>query len=663
MQMKHADSLTNAPEVSPGLKTIPPMIVFDGLRYGIRFYRTNDDAWENLTTILKSYRGIWNPKARMWIYSKMEDLKSSLEKVVLGVQEEKSRGDLRDMLLSRLAAATETPRSGWFSPYLQACLWSFSDEGFEGSALSVAYDRLLVRLVKSLESHWWQDEGVWLIENKTMEEVSSLVLIPGGLRPEDILFSEIPYDDNAGKVFREKGFLKVGVSADFVPGEHQKKEESEGEGGRRKAAVLMFSKPLERLRFNESDLEKSSIEADLLPHQEEGVRHLLSMNSSLLADDMGLGKTRTATVASHLAGKRICIVCPASLKENWKHEILMVRPDDRIHVVNSGSSIIPETARWVICNYETLGPAMSVRNSFDVVVVDEAHYLKEIASERTMNVMLLSRDIPRRYLLTATPILNRAEEIWSLMALGGHPLGRIPWEEFVDTYTKSTEAREELSDRINEWMLRRLKDKTLSLPGRYEINPELVLSPEFKDLYDSISDDPTKARLGKFTPLRQLIEQAKIDFTVETLVSMSEDSKAIVFCEYLPNVDALVRRCEEEGLGTVRLTGKESLRIRNEAKEAFQNDPDVRVFVTTIRAGGVGLTLTAANIVLLMSRPWTPALKEQAECRADRLGQTRRVCVINPIMKNTIDEDIVEMLKVKGEVIEDVLADRFRKTR
>lgn len=639
----------------PNFSVLPPLVIFDGFRYGIRFYRSNDLSWGTIWNTMKESRGSFNKQAKMWVFGDRISLEKGVQQIVEHTDPH-GKKNFKWLFGEKIRKAELKPREFYFSSSLQPCLWPFSDEGSSGSVAAYAFDSVLSGSVKRSGGQWWGDEKVWVIPEREPEWIAENIFLKLGVRMEDIVISDVNYDTGMGKSWMKTGFLKLGVSAS--PMEGCQDVLPEGMGENKRASVLMSS-PMQMLDLDAEEVSRMSAVCSLKPHQEIAVRHLLTRTSALLADDMGLGKTRSAVVAGKLAGKKRLVVCPATLKRNWQKEIQMVFPDEDIFVVNSGKSVVPESAGWVIANYETLGPIRE-SDQYDVLIVDEAHNLKEASRQRTKRMFQISKAIPRRYLLTATPILNRAEEIWTLMVIGGHPLASIPWEDFKSTYTKSHEARSLMAKRLAEWMLRREKDECLTLPGRYEINPELTLPEASVEQYNSIVGNGSILNIAKVTPLRKLIEWSKMDFIVESLSDMSPDSKAIVFCEYLENVDFLMERLEESDIAAVRLTGSEGQRDRNEAVDAFQNDPDIRVFVTTIRAGGVGITLTRANFVILASRPWTPALKDQAECRADRMGQERRVCVVNPIIRGTIDEDIEKMLEMKGEIIESVVVNSLK---
>ena len=161
--------------------------------------------------------------------------------------------------------------------------------------------------------------------------------------------------------------------------------------------------------------------------------------------------------------------------------------------------------------------------------------------------------------------------------------------------------------------------------------------------------------MPKITKLRQCLETLKTPFLIETVESLSEGDKIIIFCEYMATVEAMKVAFAASGIRCVTLVGADSGAKRQKAIDAFQSDPAVTVFIGTTSAAGVGITLTAANYVAFASLPWTPALMRQAEDRAYRLGQLRDVLVLIPLIPGTIDEGIWRLLESKQETEQDVV--------
>ena len=161
--------------------------------------------------------------------------------------------------------------------------------------------------------------------------------------------------------------------------------------------------------------------------------------------------------------------------------------------------------------------------------------------------------------------------------------------------------------------------------------------------------------MPNITKLRQCLETLKIQFLIETVESLQAEDKIIIFCEYMSTVNAMHDAFAAAGIKVVRLVGADSATKRQKAIDTFQDDPEVRGFIGTTMAAGVGITLTAANYVAFASMPWTPALMRQAEDRAYRLGQKRDVTVIVPLIPQTIDEAVWQILENKRETEMDVI--------
>ena len=425
---------------------------------------------------------------------------------------------------------------------------------------------------------------------------------------------------------------------------------------REEAIQRAFYEPMALLPVEESVIEDLAVRCSLMTHQKDGVRHFLTRTCALNGDDMGLGKTRqTVSSASHLPGGKV-IVCPASLKDNWSREIRMVLPDAEPFIFEDR---LPDAQpEWLIVNYERLNALLASLDAnhdwkFIVAAFDEAHYLKEPSAQRTKASFDLAARAERKWLLTATPMLNRPEETWTLLRLSGHPAGDIDLKEFSKHFSKSRNDRKGLGDRISEWMVRRLKDDVLTLEGKYHQEP--LLSPSEDDVaeYQGFMDDDTLIPLQKINLARQWLERVKRGPILEMLGDLQPDAKAIIFCNFTQTADWFMDQLPKGS--TARITGNVSRKKRTAAEMRFQNDPACRWFIGNIDAAGVGLNLTAATYVFFVSRPWTPAKLEQAEDRAYRIGQGQRVEICTPTIPGTIDDQIKALLDNKQEITSDVL--------
>jgi SNF2 family DNA or RNA helicase len=400
----------------------------------------------------------------------------------------------------------------------------------------------------------------------------------------------------------------------------------------------------------------------LFDFQHAGVRHLLISNSSLLADDMGLGKSRQAVVAMVIRLRRmaqqgmrgrVLIVCPTSLVYNWVNEIRMVVADASI-----AAETYDEAAQWVVVSYGTLGDIVPHASRFHIMAVDEAHQLKTPTTIRTRHAFDVAVHIETRLLLTATPILNRETELHTLLRLSGHPLGNLPLKAFAQQFTGDPTFRAQLRQEISKWMLRRKKSLVLkSLKGK-QIQPvHLQLSDALRQRYDTVANDGSLLALPKISKLRMLIEELKVESIVQMISELAPDDSFLIFCEFKETVQLYKARLAELGRNCVTMIGTDSPRKRQRAVEQFQNDEDTDGFIGTSAAAGVGHTLTKANYVFFGGLPWTPGIKNQAEDRAYRIGQQRMVVVKLPLVQNTIDYDVMEMLLVKDGIASDVLDD------
>jgi SNF2 family DNA or RNA helicase len=424
----------------------------------------------------------------------------------------------------------------------------------------------------------------------------------------------------------------------------------------------------------------------LFPHQIEGVAFLLGRTRAILADDMGLGKTRQAIVSlRHLTpGGRRLIVCPASVKRNWAREISVVAPDDSTLVID-GTSRVPLTAEWVIINYDILGrhidDLLNVR--WAALVFDEAHYLKNHTSARSK----LSRQLTTSaaaatpalavQLLTGTPLTSRPRDLFVLLQLAAHPLGRS-FLSFAKRYCAAEKGEygwktggasniEELTVQLHGVMLRRTKDEVLALPPKLRAwlpveVPSGTGARAIKKVFELLagkdsrpvaSKDEALRRRGKLLAFlieaRQDLAIAKVPATLDFVKgAIDQGEKVIVFSCF---EEPIQRLSNELGALAVVVTGKTPAATRQSLVDRFQTDDDVRVIVANIIAGGTGLNLTAATQVIFNDLDWVPTNHWQAEDRAYRIGQTRTVNVTYFIARDTIDDFVQTVLETKAALV------------
>ncbi|KAI3478867.1 hypothetical protein L1887_59151 [Cichorium endivia] len=335
--------------------------------------------------------------------------------------------------------------------------------------------------------------------------------------------------------------------------------------------------------------------------------------------DMGLGKTRQAIIAAAIrAGDSpILVITLSTLIINWQREIQMVYPEARI-----GQQVFDPSLQWTIINYERLGDYVLQAGHFEVMIIDEAHRLKEPTAAWTRHGF-----------------------------------------DIAAKFAGSPEFRKNLREAIGDWMLRRRKDVLTELKGKQRQTLPVELSVEERREYDRIrlEDRPSLARLGS---LRQLLEQVKVRVVMELLCELDVEDKVILFCEFKDTVSTLRAQCEQAGYSCVTVVGSDSVGKRQKAIDRFQSDTDTRVFAATTSAAGTGNNLTAANYVMFLGLPWTPGLLDQAEDRAYRNGQLRMVVVKIPLVENTIDQMLWQMLLDKRQLASDLIEpDAAAKTR
>ncbi len=616
--------------------------VADGRRVGLQFGPGLSEAGVRLRS--SGGAAAWCHRRRMWVVPQIEPERLSHKLKALFSNQP---GFEFSSMEEDLNVACNCIEPDFFTEVMDVQLFPLVQGGF---AVSSEYDLPLVDVMRSMKGLFHRYASAWEIK-KPMPAIMQLLEEGAGISAAHVFVHQQPVILEK-LVAPSKAGSPISVMAatpDFAGG-------ADGEvlgSGFLTAEVS----PLQGIAVDEEKFRQAALAASLRSYQEVGARHLLSQSSALLADDMGLGKTRQAIVASFLASGdgRILVVCPAALRINWEREIRSVYPAAAIGLVANGRLPALYACKWVIASFEGLGSLVpELELGFEVMTIDEAHYLKEHEAGRTLNAFLLGQRIARRFLLTGTPLLNLETEMHTLLRLSGHPMGALTLKEFKASYAGSAEKRAALSAALAGWMLRRSKDVLTELGSKS--HQVCYVSPtEGLGSYQAILADMSMMVMPKITKLRQKLESLKIDYLIETVQALAEDDKVIIFVEYIPTVEVLKESFADVGIGAVSLTGPDRGSKRQKAVDAFQNDSGVKVFIGTTRAAGVGYTLTAANYVILASQPWTPAQRRQAEDRAYRMGQKRDVVVKIPLIANTIDEQVNQLLMNKELLERDVV--------
>jgi SWI/SNF-related matrix-associated actin-dependent regulator 1 of chromatin subfamily A len=423
-----------------------------------------------------------------------------------------------------------------------------------------------------------------------------------------------------------------------------------------------------------------------LDHQKEAIQKLVENKKFILADDMGLGKTTSTIIAGLETGaKKILIICPATLKINWKREI--ENYSDRSIFISEGKQFSTEHD-FVIVNYDIMknfhdpkkkDESLILMSKFDLVIIDEAHYIKNAQAQRTKLINDITKSVDRLWLLTGTPMTSRPIDYFNLLSLIDSPVAKN-WMAYVIRYCAGFQFKvgprkiwnvqgasnlEELRDRTAGLTLRRLKENVLDLPDKI-ITPvylrlkSKVYEEVMGDYYNWYEKNPEESKsltvqFTKLTKVRQIIADEKISQTIEIAENIIEqDKKVIIFCNF---TDSLNKITEHFGKAAVKLDGSMSKHERQFSVDQFQENDKVKVFVGNIKAAGVGITLTSAEAVIFNDLSFLPSDHAQSEDRAYRYGQKNNVLVYYPIFENTIEGIIYDILHNKKQVIATVMGD------
>jgi superfamily II DNA or RNA helicase len=432
------------------------------------------------------------------------------------------------------------------------------------------------------------------------------------------------------------------------------------------------------------------LSATLRPYQRRGVAWLLFLRDAglgaLLADDMGLGKTVQALCA--VRGKTL-VVAPTSVVHNWSDEIRRFRPGLGACVYHGPKRALDPAADVTITSYALLrlDETSLARVSWDTIVLDEAQLIKNPESQVAQAAFRL--EARWRVTLSGTPVENRLDELWSQMHFLNRGLlgGR---RDFQDRYAKPVAdgvdgVAARLRERIRPFALRRLKqDVAPELPPRTESILYCTLGEEERQVYDAVRAATLEAVVAKLREgggvlaaleallrLRQAAchpalvpgqvaeSSAKVERLRESLETVvAEGHKALVFSQWTSLLDLIEPHLRKASIGFVRLDGATADRAGVVAR--FQDAAGPPVLLISLKAGGTGLNLTAADHVFLMDPWWNPAVEDQAADRAHRIGQDRPVLVYRLVAEETVEERILLLQQAKRGIADAALGDAAR---
>lgn len=430
----------------------------------------------------------------------------------------------------------------------------------------------------------------------------------------------------------------------------------------------------------------ADVTAELRAYQREGVDwlHFLRRTrmGALLADDMGLGKTLQAICS--LEGPAL-VVAPTSVLFNWQSELSRFRPGLKVSLYHGPNRAIDPDADVTITSYALLRLDADALTSkrWKTVVLDEAQAIKNPDSQVARAAFRIRAEF--RITLTGTPVENRLDELWSQFHfLNPGLLGAR--RDFEERYAKPIGAGDmdvtrRLRERIRPFVLRRLKREVApELPPRTDRVLQCELTPEERGLYDAVlaatrdevverlrSGGSVLAALEALLRLRQASchpallpgqeaeTSSKIELLMETLGEAATDGhKSLVFSQWTSLLDLIEPHLEAAGIRYARLDG--TTRDRGAVVTEFQSDDGPPVLLLSLKAGGAGLNLTAADHVFLLDPWWNPAVEEQAADRAHRIGQERPVLVHRLVAIGTVEERILALQENKRALAEAALS-------
>ena len=444
----------------------------------------------------------------------------------------------------------------------------------------------------------------------------------------------------------------------------------------------------------------------LRPYQEHGfhwINYLREIGwGGILADDMGLGKTVQALSYMHYyrytTGKlNALVVCPTTLMFNWENEIKKFTPALSYHIHHgadrSKSKELFRETEIVITTYGTLRSdiKMLVDIPFDYVILDESQAIKNPASKVTKAAGLLRAK--NRLCMSGTPLQNNTFDIFAQMNfLNPGMLGSIEFfrQEFsipIDKFGEQ-DRKDHLRKILYPFILRRTKEQVAKdLPEKIETILYCEMEDEQRNIYEAYRNDFRDKILGTIETqginrsqltilqglmkLRQICDSTailneqekfpnhsiKLEELGREITENISNHKALVFSQFLGMLALIREKLKELGVDHEYFDGSTSAIDREKAIQRFQNDENCRVFLISLKAGGVGLNLTAADYVYIVDPWWNPAVEQQAIDRTHRIGQTKNIMAYRMICKDTIEDKILQLQDKKRMLAKDLITD------
>ncbi|MEM6468848.1 MAG: DEAD/DEAH box helicase [Planctomycetota bacterium] len=459
------------------------------------------------------------------------------------------------------------------------------------------------------------------------------------------------------------------------------------------------AKECETIRKNPSEhpLRTELLNATLLPYQLDGIAFAAGTGRAILADDMGLGKTIQGIGVAELLAKladiqRVLVVCPASLKSQWRSEIAKFSGRSSQLILGTGAERAEQyhgDSFFTICNYEQVLRDITAIETvpWDLIVLDEGQRIKNWESKTSRVIRML--ESPFRLVLSGTPLENRLGELYTVTKFVDDDLLGPAYQFFnrhhvVDDRgkTQAYHRLDELREKMSGALLRRTRSEISNqLPERTDEIIRIVATQEQLDIQDANCARAAQIAGKKFmTEMDRLVlmsclsnarmacdstylldqdakeYSSKLDRLAELLEGLLEDPtrKIVIFSEWRRMLERIESRLDDLGADYVRLDGQVPQKKRSSLVARFQKDPDCRVICMT-NAGSTGLNLQSANTVINVDLPWNPAVLEQRIARAHRMGQKNPVHVyklvtVGPDNHCTLEERLLDTLASKQEL-------------
>ena len=450
-------------------------------------------------------------------------------------------------------------------------------------------------------------------------------------------------------------------------------------------------------KLAKENIDYPKLNATLRDYQKYGYKWLKYLTDNnlgaCLADDMGLGKTLQAiallTNLHEEKKKKSMVIMPKSLIYNWENEIKRFSPKLKVGVyygINRDFSLLKKVD-IILTTYGTIRNDIEnlLEQKFDLLVLDESQNIKNINSQTTKAVLLL--DAKKRVALSGTPIENNLLELYSLFRfLNPEMFGSV--QEFTNDYIvpiqkySDTSTIEELRKKIYPFLLRRVKKEVLAdLPDKIEKLVYVDMNDEHRRFYEerrkyyySLLEKNTSSQgnfdkffvLQAINELRHIVSSpeleskkiisSKKEVLIENVIEAIENNhKVLVFVNYLSSIESICDSLKENKIKYLKMTGQ--TKDRQNLVDKFQNDSRYKVFVMTLKTGGVGLNLVSADTIFIYDPWWNTTVENQAIDRAYRLGQDKTVFAYKMIMRNTIEEKILKLQEIKNKLLDDLISE------